>query len=41
LIVAFAAVSFLIPDLPHPKSHDMGALLASDAGQSFLRGNWR
>jgi uncharacterized protein len=39
LIVAFAAEG-LIPALPHPESHDMGAFLASDAGQSFLSGNW-
>jgi uncharacterized protein len=39
LIVAFAAVA-LIPSLPHPVNRDLGAFLGSDAGQSFLSGNW-
>jgi uncharacterized protein len=39
LIVAFAAHA-LIPSLPSPENRDLGAFLATDAGQSFLSGNW-
>jgi membrane protease YdiL (CAAX protease family) len=39
LIVAFAAEA-LIPALPHAESRDFGDFLGSDAGQSFLSGNW-
>jgi membrane protease YdiL (CAAX protease family) len=40
LIVAYAAVGLLIPELPYPVNRDLGAFLGSDAGQSFLSGNW-
>jgi membrane protease YdiL (CAAX protease family) len=39
LIVAFAAEA-LLPQLPHPESRDLGLFLESDAGHSFLSGNW-
>jgi uncharacterized protein len=40
LIILFAAQEFL-PDLyTIPEGHDMRAFLDSDAGQSFLSGNW-
>jgi len=39
LIVAFAAAG-LIPSLSSPDDRDLGAFLESDAGQSFLSGNW-
>jgi membrane protease YdiL (CAAX protease family) len=39
LIVALAAEE-LIPSLPTPGARDMGLFLGSDAGQSFLSGNW-
>src|SRR5215207_7624212 len=39
LIVAFAAEGFL-PGPPVPNDRDWNAFLESDAGQSFLSGNW-
>ena len=39
LVVAFA-VHALIPGLPSPGNRDLGTILASGAGQSFLSGNW-
>jgi membrane protease YdiL (CAAX protease family) len=39
LIVLFAAHA-LIPSLPSPDDRDLGGFLNSDAGQSFLGGNW-
>ena len=39
LLVLFAA-TLLIPSLPLPADRDATAFLASDAGQSFLSGNW-
>lgn len=39
LIVVFAAAGLLSP-LPSPDNRDLGAFLGSDAGQSFLDGNW-
>jgi membrane protease YdiL (CAAX protease family) len=38
-VLAFAAHS-LIPGLPSPANRDLGAFLSSEAGQSFLNGNW-
>jgi len=39
LVVAIAAKEAL-PNLPMPANRDMGLFLGSDAGQSFLSGNW-
>jgi membrane protease YdiL (CAAX protease family) len=39
LIVALAAEEFL-PTLPTPAARDLGLFLGSDAGQTFLSGNW-
>jgi hypothetical protein len=39
LIVVVGAKQF-IPGLPHPASRDLGSFLSSDAGQSFMSGNW-
>jgi membrane protease YdiL (CAAX protease family) len=39
LILALA-VEELLPTLPTPASRDMGLFLDSDAGQTFLSGNW-
>jgi membrane protease YdiL (CAAX protease family) len=39
LILAVVAVE-MIPTLPTPGDRDMGSFLESDAGQSFLSGNW-
>ena len=39
LIVAFG-VEELIPSLPTPITRDMGLFLGSEAGQTFLSGNW-
>lgn len=39
LILALAAEE-LIPDLPHAAGRDFGLFLGSNAGQSFLDGNW-
>ena len=39
LIVALAAEE-LVPALPTPATRDMGLFLGSDAGQTFLSGNW-
>jgi membrane protease YdiL (CAAX protease family) len=39
LVVVLAAEE-LLPTLPTPGSRDMGLFLGSDAGQSFLSGNW-
>jgi membrane protease YdiL (CAAX protease family) len=40
LTVAFAAANFLVPVFPAPDDRDFGVFLESDAGQSFLSGNW-
>ena len=39
LVLALAAEEML-PTLPTPAARDLGLFLASDAGQSFLSGNW-
>jgi uncharacterized protein len=39
LIVAFG-IEELMPGLPHAAARDLGDFLGSDAGQSFLAGNW-
>lgn len=39
LVLAFAMAS-LIPTFDAPDSRDLGSFLGSDAGQSFLSGNW-
>jgi membrane protease YdiL (CAAX protease family) len=39
LVLALAAEE-LLPTLPTPAGRDMGLFLGSDAGQSFLSGNW-
>jgi membrane protease YdiL (CAAX protease family) len=39
LVLALAAEE-LLPTLPTPATRDMGLFLGSDAGQSFLSGNW-
>jgi uncharacterized protein len=39
LVLALAAEEFL-PTLPTPATRDFGLFLGSDAGQSFLSGNW-
>jgi membrane protease YdiL (CAAX protease family) len=39
LIVVFGTHLF-IPGPPHPASRDLGSFLNSDAGQSFMSGNW-
>ena len=40
LMVAYAAVPFIFPRIGHPDNRDFGSFLESDAGQSFLSGNW-
>jgi membrane protease YdiL (CAAX protease family) len=40
LILAYAAVPFLVFSPASPADRDMGKLLESDAGQTFLSGNW-
>ena len=40
MIVAVFAIEVVIPALPAPGDRDMGLFLESDAGQSFLSGNW-
>jgi membrane protease YdiL (CAAX protease family) len=40
LIVAFAAEELISGGIPTPGNRDMGAFLDSDAGQSFMSGNW-
>jgi membrane protease YdiL (CAAX protease family) len=40
LIVAFASEELISGGIPTPANRDMGAFLDSDAGQSFLSGNW-
>jgi membrane protease YdiL (CAAX protease family) len=40
LMVAYAAVPFIFPRIGHPDTRDFGSFLESDAGQSFLSGNW-
>lgn len=39
LILLEGAEQFL-PEFPHPKSHDFGIFLGSNAGHVFLHGNW-
>jgi membrane protease YdiL (CAAX protease family) len=39
LVVVFGAEE-LLPTLPTPVTRDLGLFLASDAGQTFLSGNW-
>ena len=38
-VTGFALLQFL-PSPPVPAARDLGALLGSDAGQAFFRGNW-
>jgi len=40
LMVAYAAVPFVFPSPPSPEAREFGPFLESDAGQSFLSGNW-
>jgi membrane protease YdiL (CAAX protease family) len=40
LIVAFATEELISGGIPTPANRDMGAFLGSDAGQSFMSGNW-
>jgi hypothetical protein len=40
LMVAYAAVPFVVPSPPSPEARDFGLFLESDAGQSFMSGNW-
>jgi uncharacterized protein len=40
LLLGYAAVPFLVPSPASPEDRDMGKFLESDAGQSFLSGNW-
>jgi membrane protease YdiL (CAAX protease family) len=40
LIVAFASEELISGGIPTPANRDMGAFLGSDAGQSFVSGNW-
>jgi membrane protease YdiL (CAAX protease family) len=40
LIVAFAAEELISGGVPTPANRDMGAFLDSDAGRSFMNGNW-
>jgi uncharacterized protein len=40
LIIAYAAVGFLIPMPASPADRDFGKFLDSDPGQTFLSGNW-
>jgi membrane protease YdiL (CAAX protease family) len=40
LLVAYAAVPFVLPGVPSPDSRDFEMFLSSDAGQSFMSGNW-
>ena len=39
LVLAYAVAGF-IPTFGAPESRDLGSFLGSDAGQSFLSGNW-
>jgi membrane protease YdiL (CAAX protease family) len=41
LILGYAAVPFLVPSPASPDDRDFGTFLESDAGQSFMSGNWR
>ena len=40
LLVAYAAVPFVVPSPPSPEARDFGLFLESDTGQSFMSGNW-
>jgi len=40
LMLAYAAVPFVVPSPPSPEARDFGLFLESDAGQSFMSGNW-
>jgi uncharacterized protein len=40
LLVAYAAVPFVVPSPPAPEARDFGLFLESDAGPSFMSGNW-
>ncbi|HEY6666569.1 MAG TPA: CPBP family intramembrane glutamic endopeptidase [Propionibacteriaceae bacterium] len=40
LVLAFAIANLFIPTFGAPDSRDLGSFLGSDAGQSFLSGNW-
>jgi membrane protease YdiL (CAAX protease family) len=40
LMIAYAAVPFLAPRIAHADDRDFGSFLESDAGQSFMSGNW-
>ena len=39
LILVFALEEF-VPTLPHSGGRDLGAFFGSDAGQTFMHGNW-
>ena len=39
LVIGFG-IEAMLPTLPPAEGHDLGAFPASDAGQSFLSGNW-
>jgi membrane protease YdiL (CAAX protease family) len=38
--IALFGLEELLPSLPHPASHDLGAFLDSPLGQHFFAGNW-
>jgi CAAX protease family protein len=40
LVLAFATANLFIPTFGAPENRDLGSFLGSDAGQSFLSGNW-
>jgi CAAX protease family protein len=40
LVLAYAVAGLVIPTFGAPDSRDIGSFLGSDAGQSFLNGNW-
>jgi CAAX protease family protein len=40
LMLAYAAVPFVVSWPPSPEARDFGLFLESDAGQSFMSGNW-
>lgn len=39
-VLGFGALQLIPLDIPVVASHDFGTLLASDSGQTLLRGNW-
>jgi membrane protease YdiL (CAAX protease family) len=40
LLLAYAAVPFAFPGVPSPDARDFEMFLSSEAGQSFMSGNW-